>query len=155
VQPQAFWIVGGMIVIVMALSLFMNHTRFGKAVIATAADSVAARLVGINTSLAVGFSFAASATIGAIAGFIATPLTLTSYDSGVLLALKGFAAAVLGGIGNPVGALVGGLLIGVLEALCAGLINSAYKDAAAFITIILMLLVRPEGLFGASQTERV
>ncbi len=155
IQPQAFWVVGGMVLVVLALHLFLNHTRFGKAVIATSVSPLAAKLVGINTAFVVGFSFAISAGIGALAGILVTPVTLTSYDVGTILALKGFAAAVLGGIGNPVGAVLGGLLVGLLEALAAGLISSSYKDAAAFITIILVLLVMPNGLAGIKHIERV
>ena len=87
----------------------MTRTLIGKAMIATAANRLAARLVGINTAAIVGLSFAVSAAIGAIGGILVTPITLTSYDVGTLLALKGFAAAMLGGMGNPLGAVVGGL----------------------------------------------
>ena len=80
-----------------------------------------------------------------------TPITNTSYDVGIALALKGFAAAMLGGMGNPKGALVGGLLLGVIEALTAGYISSQYKDAAAFIIILLVLFIMPSGLFGAQR----
>lgn len=155
IQPQAFWVIGGMVVVVLMLHWFLNHTRFGKAVVATSVNQMAAKLVGINTRFVVGFSFAVSAAIGALAGILVTPVTLTSYDVGAILALKGFAAAVLGGIGNPVGAVLGGVLVGMLEALSAGLISSSYKDAAAFITIILVFLVMPNGLAGIKHIERV
>jgi branched-chain amino acid transport system permease protein len=84
-----------------------------------------------------------------------TPITLTSYDMGIALALKGFAAAMLGGMGNPFGALVGGLLLGLIEALTAGYLSSAYKDAAAFVVILLVLFLMPQGLFGRRTTDRV
>jgi branched-chain amino acid transport system permease protein len=155
VQPQAFWVVGGAAVIVLALKVFFAHTLFGKAVLATAADRMAAMLAGINTKVIVGFAFAMSAAIGAIAGILVTPITLTSYDVGVLLSLKGFAAAVLGGIGNPLGAVAGGLLLGLIEALAAGYLSSTYKDAAAFIVLILVLMVMPGGLARVKQVERV
>jgi branched-chain amino acid transport system permease protein len=96
-----------------------------------------------------------SAAIGAIAGILITPITLTSYDAGTLLALKGFAAAMLGGIGSPLGAVVGGLLIGMIEALTAGYISSSYKDAVAFLIILVVLVVMPQGLFGRHKVERV
>ncbi len=86
---------------------------------------------------------------------LVTPITLTSYDVGIALALKGFAAAMLGGMGNPKGALVGGILLGLLEALTAGYISSQYKDAAAFIVILAVLFVMPQGLFGKTSTDRV
>src|SRR3989442_15088610 len=94
----------------------------------------------------VGFSFAASAAIGAVGGILVTPIALTSYDVGTLLALKGFAAAMVGGIGNPLGAVAGGLLVGLLEAFGAGYMSSAYKDAIAFLVILAVLFVMPQGL---------
>ena len=96
-----------------------------------------------------------SAAIGAIAGILVTPITLTSYDVGVLLSLKGFAAAVLGGIGNPLGAVAGGLLLGLLESLSAGYLSSTYKDAVAFIILIGVLIVMPGGLARVKHVERV
>ena len=84
-----------------------------------------------------------------------TPITLTSYDVGTLLALKGFASAMLGGMGSPVGAVVGGLLVGLLEALGAGYLSSTYKDAVAFVVILLVLFLMPQGLFGRRGVERV
>jgi branched-chain amino acid transport system permease protein len=84
-----------------------------------------------------------------------TPITLTGYDVGLALALKGFAAAMLGGMGNPKGALVGGLLLGLLEAFTAGYLSSQYKDAVAFVVILAVLFAMPQGLFGAKSMERV
>ncbi|MEO1105329.1 MAG: branched-chain amino acid ABC transporter permease, partial [Pseudomonadota bacterium] len=92
---------------------------------------------------------------GALAGILVTPITLTSYDVGTLLALKGFAAAMLGGMGNPFGAVIGGLLVGLIEAYGAGLISSDYKDAFAFIVILMVLFFMPAGLFGKRRVERV
>ncbi|HEY0442265.1 MAG TPA: branched-chain amino acid ABC transporter permease, partial [Xanthobacteraceae bacterium] len=116
---------------------------------------LAARLVGIDTDRIVALSFAVSAGIGAIGGILVTPITLTNYDVGTLLALKGFAAAMLGGMGHPLGAVAGGLLVGLLEALGAGYISSAYKDAIAFLVILGVLFVRPQGLLGHATAERV
>jgi branched-chain amino acid transport system permease protein len=124
-------------------------------VAATAANRLAARLIGINTNRIVDFSFTISAAIGAIAGILITPITLTSYDVGTLLALKGFAAAMLGGIGSAAGAVAGGLLLGMLEALSAGYISSNYKDAVAFLIILIVLVAMPQGLFGRAKVERV
>jgi branched-chain amino acid transport system permease protein len=155
ILPQSFWVLAGAGLIVLALWAFFNRTLLGKAVLATAANRLAARLVGINTSFVVGFSFVVSAAIGAIAGILVTPITLTSYDIGTLLALKGFAAAMLGGMGNPLGAIVGGLAVGLLEAFGAGYLSSTYKDAIAFIVILGVLFVMPGGLFGRASVERV
>jgi branched-chain amino acid transport system permease protein len=127
----------------------------GKAMIATAANEVAARLVGIDTRAIVALSFAISAAIGAVAGILITPITLTSYDVGSLLALKGFAAAMLGGIGSAVGAVIGGLLLGLFEAFAAGYVSSQYKDAVAFLVILIVLFAMPRGLFGRAPVERV
>ena len=135
--------------------LFIDRTLLGKAIVATAANQLAARLVGINPRRIVGLSFAISAAIGAVAGILIAPITLTSYDVGTLLALKGFAAAMLGGMGSALGAVVGGLLLGLLEAFAAGYLSSQYKDAVAFLVILIVLFAMPRGLFGRASVERV
>ena len=155
ILPQSLVVLASAAVIVVALWLFIERTIFGKAVIATAANRLAARLVGVDTRRIVAFSFAVSAAIGAIAGVLITPIALTSYDAGTLLALKGFAAAMLGGIGSAAGAVVGGLLIGMFEALAAGYLSSNYKDAVAFLIILVVLVAIPQGLFGRAKIERV
>ncbi|EGP07370.1 branched-chain amino acid ABC transporter permease [Afipia clevelandensis] len=155
IQPQSFWVLGGTAVIVILLYVFLERTVMGKAVLATAANKLAARLVGINTATVMALAFGGSAAIGAVAGVLITPITLTSYDVGTLLALKGFAAAMLGGMGNPIGAVAGGLILGLLEALGVGYISSTYKDAFAFIVILLVLFAMPQGLFGRRTVERV
>lgn len=155
ILPQSLWVIGGALVVFAGLWLFFTRTLTGKAVLATANNRIAAQLVGINTKAIMTLSFGLSAGIGALAGVLVTPITLVSYDVGVALALKGFAAAMLGGMGNPKGALVGGLLLGLLEALTAGYLSSQYKDAVAFIVILAVLFVMPQGIFGKSSTERV
>jgi branched-chain amino acid transport system permease protein len=100
-------------------------------------------------------SFTLSGALGAVAGIIVTPITTMCYSSGVMLALKGFSAAILGGYGDMRGAVVGGLLLGILESLGAGLISSSYKDAIAFLILLLFLFVRPAGLFGRGVVRRV
>jgi len=155
ILPQSLVVLAGAAVIVVLLWLFIERTLLGKAVIATAANRLAARLIGVNTRRIIEFSFAVSAAIGAVAGILITPIALTSYDVGTLLALKGFAAAMLGGIGSPLGAVVGGLVIGMIEALSAGYISSSYKDAAAFLIILVVLVAMPQGLFGRVKVERV
>jgi len=155
ILPQSLVVLAGAAVIVVLLWAFIDRTLFGKAIIATAVNRVAARLVGIDTRRMVGFSFGISAAIGAIAGVLITPITLTSYEIGTLLALKGFAAAMLGGIGIAAGAVVGGLLLGAIEAFSAGYISSQYKDAVAFLVILLVLFARPQGIFGKPKFERV
>lgn len=155
ILPQSLWVMAGGIAVFIALYLFFTKTLTGKAVLATSNNRLAAQLVGINTNWVMTLSFALSAGIGALAGVLITPITNTSYDVGIALALKGFAAAMLGGMGNPKGALAGGILLGIIEALTAGYLSSQYKDAAAFIVILAVLFIMPQGLFGAKQTERV
>ncbi len=155
ILPQSLWVIAGALMVFFCLWLFFTRTLIGRAVLATANNRIAAQLVGINTKYVMTLSFAMSAAIGALAGVLVTPITMTSYDVGLALALKGFAAAMLGGMGNPKGALVGGLLLGILEAMTAGYISSQYKDAAAFIVILAVLFAMPQGLFGRKSTERV
>jgi branched-chain amino acid transport system permease protein len=155
ILPQSLVVLASAAAIVVVLWLFIERTIFGKAVVATAANRLAARLIGVDTRRIVAFSFAVSAAIGAIAGVLITPIALTSYDAGTLLALKGFAAAMLGGIGSAPGAVVGGILIGMFEALAAGYVSSNYKDAVAFLIILIVLIAIPQGLFGRAKIERV
>ncbi len=155
ILPQSLAVLGGAAFIVILLWLFIERTLLGKAVIATSANRLAARLIGIDTRQIVDFSFVVSAVIGAIAGILITPIALTSYDVGTLLALKGFAAAMLGGIGSAPGAVVGGLLLGMIEAMTAGYLSSNYKDAVAFLIILIVLIAIPQGLFGRAKIERV
>lgn len=153
--PQSLWVLGTSAVIVLALWLFFNRTVAGKAILATSVDPLAAQLVGVNTQWVLLVSFALSAALGAIGGILLTPITMTSYDVGIMLGLKGFVAAVVGGLGAGHGAVAGGLLVGIVEALTAGYISSAYKDAAPFLLIFIVLFFMPRGLFGAKATERV
>ncbi len=153
--PQSLWVLGGVAAIVFALWVFFSRTLAGKAILATSVDSLAAQLVGVNTQRVLLVSFALSAAIGAIGGILLTPITMTSYDVGIMLGLKGFVAAVVGGLGTGLGAVAGGLLVGLIEALTAGYISSAYKDAAPFILIFIILFFMPRGLFGGKSTERV
>ncbi|NEW96060.1 branched-chain amino acid ABC transporter permease [Rhodopseudomonas sp. BR0G17] len=155
IQPQSLWVLGGAALVVLTLYYVMERTLIGKAVVATAANRLAARLVGVNVATVMALAFGGSAAIGAIAGILITPITLTSYDVGTLLALKGFAAAMLGGMGNPLGAVIGGLLLGLLESFGAGYVSSTYKDAIAFIVILAVLFVSPQGLVGRRTVERV
>ena len=151
-EPLVF---AGVAFIVAALSIFLKRTLTGKSMLATADNPLAARLVGIDTSRMIEISFAVSATIGAVGGIIATPIALTSYSTGTFLALKGFVAAMLGGMGSPLGAVIGGLLLGLIEQLGAGYLSSQYKDAIAVVVLLLVLFIRPSGLFGKAGIERV
>ncbi len=155
ILPQSLWVLGVTVVVVAALAWFFNRTLMGKAILATSHNRDAAQLVGINTGLVLLISFGLSAALGAIAGIMIAPITLTSYDVGIMLGLKGFVAAVLGGLGSGVGAIVGGLILGITEAMAAGYISSEYKDAVPFVLILLILFFLPNGLFGVRGTERV
>jgi branched-chain amino acid transport system permease protein len=156
ILPQSLWVIGGALVIFAGLWVFFTRTLLGRAVLATSNNRLAAQLVGINTNFVMTLSFALSAAIGALAGVLATPITLTAYSVGIGFALKGFAGAMLGGMGNPKGALVGGFLIGRDRGADGRLyLSSQYKDAAAFIVILLVLFFLPHGLFGRQATQRV
>ena len=154
-HPQSIWILSITLVLLCLLKFFFARTIYGKAMLACSFEKKAAYLVGINVQRMVLFSFMISALVGAIGGVILTPLTMTSFDVGILLGLKGFAACILGGLGNPFGAAAGGLILGVLESFGAGLVSSAYKDAITFIVLLLLLFVKPSGLFGQAEVERV
>lgn len=153
--PQSLWVLGTTALVVAALWYFFSRTLAGKAILATSCNPLAAQLVGINTQWVLLISFALSAALGAIGGVLLTPITLTSYDVGIMLGLKGFVAVVVGGLGSGLGAVVGGLLVGIIEAMAAGYISSAYKDAVPFILILVILFFMPRGIFGAKITERV
>lgn len=153
--PQSLWVVGVAAVLVAALGWFFGFTRHGKAMLATSHNKLAAELVGINTRSVLLLAFVLSGALGAVGGILVAPITYTSYDMGIMLGLKGFVAATLGGLGSGMGAVAGGLLLGVLEALTAGYISSAYKDAMPFVLILLVLFFMPNGLFGGKTNDRV
>lgn len=153
--PQNLWVLGGAAILVLAVQWFFHRTILGKAILACSCNRTAARMVGINVGLMMLVAYGLSAFLGAMAGVLVTPITYTSYEAGVMLGLKGFSAAILGGMGNPMGAVAGGVLLGLIEAFAAGLISSGYKDAIAFIILLLVLFLRPSGLFGRASSERV
>ena len=155
ILPQSLWVLGVTLVIVLALSWFFGRTLLGKAMLATSHNRLAAQLVGINVRMVLFVSFGLSAALGAIAGILIAPITTASYDMGVMLGLKGFAAAILGGLGSGIGAVVGGLVLGIVETMSAGYLSSAYKDAIAFVIILAVLFFMPSGLFGRRGGDRV
>ena len=153
--PQSLWVLGGAALAVLALGAFYGRTMMGKAMLATAFNRLAAQLVGINTRAVLFASFGLAAALGAIGGVLIAPIAFTSYDAGIMLGLKGFAAAMLGGLGSFAGAIVGGLVLGLLEGLGAGFVSSAYKDAIAFVVILAVLFFLPGGLLGSRRSDRV
>jgi branched-chain amino acid transport system permease protein len=155
VIPQTLWVLGSLALVVICLAYFFNRTLIGKAMRACAYNADAARLAGISVKQMVTLSFALSAGIGAIAGIVIAPVILMDYQRGSMLALKGFGAAILGGLGSGPGAVVAGLSIGILESLGAGYISSHYKDAIALVVLLAVLFVRPGGLFGSTEAQRL
>ena len=155
ILPQHLWILGITLIIILVNKIYFYHTISGKAMRACSYNRRAAGLVGIDVRRMVLFSFIISSAMGAVAGIIVAPLTMTAYDVGVMLGLKGFCAAIIGGMSSGVSTVIGGLILGVLESLGAGLISSGYKDAIAFIILLLILFFRPQGLFGKADSERV
>ena len=155
ILPQHLWILGITLIIILVNKIYFYHTISGKAMRACSYNRRAAGLVGIDVKRMVLFSFIISSAMGAVAGIIVAPLTMTAYDVGVMLGLKGFCAAIIGGMSSGVSTVIGGLILGVLESLGAGLISSGYKDAIAFIILLLILFFRPQGLFGKADSERV
>jgi len=154
ITPQRLWVLGITALTVAAVHLFYKYTIIGKAMRASAINRIAARLMGINVRRMVLCSFALSAAVGAGAGMAIAPITFTSYNMGAMLGLKGFCAAVLGGLGNGIGAVLGGFILGIVENLAIGfapLGYSGYKDAVAFLILLIILFVKPSGLFGTSQ----
>ena len=121
---------------------------------ACAINRKAAWIVGIPSKLMILLAFGLSTAMGGVAGAIIAPITMSSYDMGTMLGLKGFCAAMLGGLGSLWGALIGGFLLGILEALGVGLISSGLKDATAFLLLLLILYVRPGGIIGSAEVKR-
>jgi len=153
--PQSLWVLGVTLVVVAALWWFFNRTLHGKAMLATSHNRLAAQLVGVSVRRVLLVAFGLSAALGALAGILVAPITFTSWDVGVMLGLKGFAAAILGGLGSGPGAVLGGLLLGLIEALSAGYVSSAYKDVIAFGIMLTVLVLMPGGLLGRRSAERV
>ena len=155
IERQTVWIWVLTAVAVVALALLYRKTTFGRAMRATAVRRDAARLVGVNTGAMVTWSFALAAALGAVGGLAVAPLTQTAFGVGAGMGVKGFAAAILGGLGNPVAAVGGGLILGLLESLTAGYVDPLYKDAVAVIVLLVVLFVRPQGLLGGSGRVKV
>lgn len=142
-----------MIIIVMVFVtlagyyVFARFTRWGRAMRATSIDPSVAASLGVNVSLTIVLAFVLSALFGGLAGALLTPLISTGAQTGLLMTLKGFTAAVLGGIGSPIGSVAGGFLLGMIEAMTTGFVSSTYQNAIALTLLILFLMLRPEGLF--------
>jgi len=156
VRPQALWIIGTTIVVTIILHLFLSYTMMGNALKASAISKVAAAKVGINTRTMALCAFVLAAIIGGIGGVVMAPLALTSYNVGVMLGLKGFVSASIGGFKSPIISVIGGIGIGIVESLAVGInwgpFTSSYKDAIAIVVLLLILLIRSDKL---AAEERV
>lgn len=155
ILPQHLWILAVTLLLISINKWFFNHTISGKAMRACSCNQRAAGLVGVDVRRMVLLSFIISSAMGSLAGIIVAPLTMTAYDVGIMLGLKGFCAAIIGGMSSGLSTVIGGLILGVMESLGAGLISSGYKDAIAFIILLLILFIRPQGLFGKPESDRV
>ncbi|MDO8949948.1 MAG: branched-chain amino acid ABC transporter permease [Actinomycetota bacterium] len=155
IDRQVLWIWGLTIVAVVALTFLYSKTKLGRAMRACSLSHDAARLMGIDTARVVMISFGLAAALGALGGVAVAPLTQTAFDVGSRAGLKGFAAAILGGLGNPIAAVVGGLVLGLLESLSVAFISSTYKDAISLVVLLAVLFLRPQGLLGKSRREKV
>jgi len=147
IQQQTLWVIGITGFCIILLFFFFKKTMVGKAMLACSVNPTAAKLVGINVSRMVMLSFVLSAVVGAIGGMAITPISLMEYDKGPMLAVKGFCAAIMGGLGTNRGAVLGGFIIGILESMTAGYIHSGLKDAVALIILLLILFFKPAGIF--------
>jgi len=155
IVPQSLWVIGMTAVVLILLAYFFNRSLTGKAILATSLDRDAAVLMGINTGRMQLVTFGLAGLLGAVAGVLIAPIAFTHSAAGLILGLKGFVAAVLGGLGSFRGALVGGLVLGVAESMMAGYGSSDYKDAIAYLLIVLILIFMPRGIFGGMSGERV
>lgn len=142
--------------LMIAVTSLIQQTSLGRAQRACEQDKTMAALVGINVDRTISMTFIIGAALAAIAGFMVTLYYgVVDFFMGFLAGMKAFTAAVLGGIGSLPGAMVGGVLIGVIEAFWAGYVNAQYKDVAVFAILMLVLMVRPNGLFGRPEIEKV
>ncbi|MSP66567.1 MAG: branched-chain amino acid ABC transporter permease [Alphaproteobacteria bacterium] len=155
ISPQSIVTIVVALMLAGALFAFFAYTTMGKQMRATQQNITGAALVGINTGRIFSFTWALSCLIGAAAGVLAGPLSLLYPDMGTNYLLKGFAAAVLGGLESVPGAMVAGLIVGVIEMLFGGLISTAFQEVSAFFIIIIVLMFRPHGLFGQKPVHRV
>ena len=155
IAPQNVLATGVAILLTVALFIFFRVTTMGKQMRATQQNVTGARLVGINTDRVFSVTWMLAAALGAAAGVLAGPITFLFPDMGTTFLLKGFAAAVLGGFDSVLGAVVGGFLVGVIEMLFGGYVSTAFQEVSPFVIIIIVLFIKPYGLFGRAPVRRV
>ncbi|GAB0168257.1 branched-chain amino acid ABC transporter permease [Lysinibacillus sp. CTST325] len=153
--PQNLWAIGLSIVILIVMMYFFNYTFTGKSLTACVINPFAARLMGINPNKMSLFAVIVSAGVGALAGTVIAPISGASYDMGMMLGIKAFVAAVVGGLTNAPAAIAGAFLIGIIEAFTEGLWSSGLKDLVSFSLLLFILFVKPEGLFAKASGKRV
>ena len=155
IQPMEIAIIVGALLLMLAVEVFNRRSIFGKAVVATSNDREAAGLMGINTSLVITFSYALSSLSAAFAGVLVAPVTLTGAAMGAVLGLKAFAVAIIGGLSSGFGVIAGGLILGITETLTGFYISTGYKDVPGLVLLLLVLSLRPAGLFGVTAIKKV
>ena len=155
VQPMQVAVIIGALAIMFAVEIFNRKSIYGKAVVATANDRDAAGLMGINTKLVITFSYALSSATAAFAGALVAPLTLTSATMGASLGLKAFAVAIIGGLTSGMGAIVGGIILGIAETATGFYLSTGYKEVPGLVLLLLVLAVKPSGLFGKAAIKKV
>ena len=148
-------VVVGALLMMAAVEIFNRKSIYGKAVVATSNDRDAASLMGINTSAVITFSYALSSVTAAVAGVLVAPLTLTGATMGAVLGLKAFAVAIIGGLNSGLGIIVGGLILGIAETTTGFYISTGYKDVPGLVLLLLVLAVKPAGLFGKMAIKKV
>lgn len=146
IRAQELWVIGVTGLLVLGMHLFFKYSLLGQAMRACAINQLGAKLVGISVHRMILVSFVMASGLGAIAGIVVSPVFYAKCNMGTALGLGGFCAAVLGGLGNFSGGIVAGLILGIVESLAGGLLWSDYKDAIAFVILLAILLIRPEGL---------
>jgi branched-chain amino acid transport system permease protein len=140
----------------LTLRLFISRTRIGKAMRATSQDKIMAALVGIDVDTIISVTFVIGAVLAAVAGvMVAVYYGLVNYTIGYIAGIKAFTAAVLGGIGSIRGAMLGGIVLGLMESMGAAYVSTEYKDAFAFVILIVILLIKPSGIFGTDLPDKV
>ncbi|MFN0040467.1 MAG: branched-chain amino acid ABC transporter permease [Burkholderiales bacterium] len=148
IRTHAVWLIVLSLAVMGALRMFFSRTALGLSMLAAALDAEGASTTGINVPRMRTLTFALGGLVGGLAGILVGPLVTVFYDMGLLLTLKGFAAAILGGLANPMGAVVGGVTLGLLESLAIATVSSGYKDVIAMVILIIIMIVMPNGLLG-------
>jgi len=154
-NPQHLLIISVTVTLIVLLYIFFEKTPAGRIVLATSQDAEAAKLMGIRTSKVVMVVFMIGSALGAVAGILLAPIFFANTEMGYLVGMKAFAGAIIGGFGKIEGAIVGCLFLGIVEILTASFISSVYRDAFAFLVLIVVLMIKPQGFFGEKVSEKV